>query len=124
MVDMSRRMHALAAGVTNLEIALTACQVSRRGREGIQERLKRAPKELHFPADLMPPDIGDAVRARHAAIHELDVPSPSACVRFVGVLHVAWAVLRRQFVTRESAAKVAERILQQGAAREVLLFGS
>lgn len=69
-------------------------------------------------------DIKEAIFARNAAVHKGRVPSPHKCVEKVKVLYDAWDWMRREFVTQQTAANLAKKILMSDIFHNVFLFGS
>lgn len=121
--DEFRRTTALATAVGCLEVALAALGISRQGREGVQERLRRA-RFADFKGAPDGTHLKNAIEARNRAVHNHTVADIAECRQPLGTLHKAWGALRQVFVTKKNAAVLAEAILETGAVSDVFLFGS
>ncbi|WP_337288986.1 hypothetical protein [Candidatus Methylomirabilis sp.] len=121
--DEFHRTTALATAVGCVEVGLAALGISRQGREGLQERLRRA----NFTDFKGAPDgthLKNAIEARNRAVHNHTIGDISECRKHVGTLYKAWCALRKVFVTKSNAAKLADAILRTEAVSQVFLFGS
>ncbi len=121
--DEFHRTTALATAVGCLEVGLAALDIQRQGREGVQERLRRA----GFADFKGAPDaarLKHAIEARNRAVHNHTVADINECKEHLGTLYKAWCALRQAFVTKSNAAVLAKAILETEAVSDVFLFGS
>ena len=125
--DEFERSFALVRATASLESALTAAGFPRHSpNQGLLDRVVRHglfgrkgwPAERPFRA---------ALDARNTAAHGgrgRKLAGPRACKAHVGILHQAWRYLRKQFVTKRTAANLAQRILENRRSTHVFLYGS
>lgn len=121
--DEFHRTTALATAVGCLEVGLAALGISRQGRTGVQERLRRA-RFADFKGAPDATHLKRAIEARNQAVHNHTVGDINECRKHVGTLYKAWCALRRAFVTKSNAALLAKGILKTEAVIDVFLFGS
>jgi hypothetical protein len=62
--------------------------------------------------------------AAHGGLHGKALPDRAALTGHVKTLHDSWRYLRRQFVTKRTAAALAQRILASGRISYIFLYGS
>ncbi len=105
--DEFHRTTALATAVGCLEIGLAALGIQRQGREGVQERLRRA-GFADFKGAPGSTLLKSAVEARNQAVHAHTVGDTNECREHLGTLYKAWCALRRAFVTKSNAALLAK----------------
>src|SRR5437899_1908286 len=123
--DPFDRNFALSAAVTCVEVGLSALGIERRDRhdrEGVQSRLRRW-EEQNGKSEFAAEKYRVAFEARNVASHRHVVPEPKVCQEHISALSDIWRALRRAYVTRETAATLAEAILDAGVATDVFLFG-
>jgi hypothetical protein len=121
--DEFHRTTALATAVGCLEVGLAALGIQRQGREGVQERLRRA-RFADFKGAPDATHLKDAIEARNRSVHDHTVADINECREHIGTLYKAWCALRRAFVTKSNAAALAKAILETGLVSDVFLFGS
>lgn len=121
--DEFHRTTALATAVGCLEVGLAALGISRQGREGVQERLRRA-RFADFKGAPDGTHLKRAIEARNRAVHNHTVDDINECREHLGTLYKAWCALRQAFVTKSNAAVLATAILETDAVSDVFLFGS
>ncbi len=122
--DPFDRTFALSAAVTCVEVGLSAVGIEKDPkREGVQSRLRRWEKQ-NGKSEFGDKKYHEAFEARNVASHSHVVAEPKVCQEHISALSDVWRALRRAYVTKETAATLAEAILDASVATDVFLFGS
>lgn len=133
--DVFDRLAALTRSVFFLELALIATGPAEPTfQEGISSLLKLPRHEgvkrllnksrLAKEPFISIADIRAAIEVRNIAVHQGKTPPPEECAKIVQTLYQAWAWMRRDFVTQQTAANLAKKILKSDIFYNVFLFGS
>jgi hypothetical protein len=134
--DVFDRLAALTRSVFFLELALIATGPAELSFAGEIRTIQKAPRRQgvcrllqnsKLAKELDPSfinSIKNAIQARNIAVHQGKTPDPEDCAKMVDDLFSAWIWMRRQFVTRRTAADLAKNILKSDIFYKVFLFGS
>jgi predicted nucleotidyltransferase len=123
-LDELERTTALATSVASLEVALTALGIPKVSKQGFLNRFETSSLISRVKDAPTIAEIKAAVEARNRAVHGQPVPDPKQCVAHAKALFKTWCGLRRLYVTRETAGRLAMEFLASGAVTHVFLFGS
>jgi predicted nucleotidyltransferase len=117
------RTSALLHAVTYVELALKAVGVGKKN-EPVKVRIKKLYSLQSVKGLPMQEKLEQVIDIRNIVAHEHKVPSPQVVKECVSILHKAWHCMRRNFVSRNNAAKLAKTILDSSYISNVFLFGS
>ncbi len=118
------RAGALSTAVTLLELSLPALGIKKDRAGGLRGAVAAFLSDRVGGVAFDDVAFRAAVHARNLAIHEHTVPAAGSVRRHVQAVYRAWISLRREYVTRENAAEVAQALLTANFGTDVYLFGS